>query len=137
MECALMNPGRETACILAGPCGSLLLMCFAVWFPRTAVCGFIHGLYNLIPVYPLDGGRALRTVTFGLLSPEWAECICAIAAHTVKMLAVVFALVGTFALDLGLIPVMIAGVLLFHMKREKLLANFQDRGYNRATIVKR
>ena len=47
-------------CTLAGPAAGGMLLLFFRWLPRTAVCGVVQSLYNLIPVYPLDGGRALR-----------------------------------------------------------------------------
>ena len=51
---------QECLCALTGPCGSLLLTGFAYWIPRIAFCGLVQGLFNLIPVYPLDGGRVFR-----------------------------------------------------------------------------
>ena len=137
IECMLMKPGREAVCILAGPLGRILLLSLANWLPRLALCGCFHGLYNFIPVYPLDGGRALRTLAFALLPPERAEWICTIIGSAVMILIVGVAFAGTFFMDLGALPVLLAGTLLFRMKREKLLANFRDRGYNRPTIVKR
>ena len=46
--------------ILAGPLGSFSLLCFSRFLPKIAVCGLLQGIYNLIPVIPLDGGRLLR-----------------------------------------------------------------------------
>ena len=51
--------GRLLA-ILAGPLGSLLLCLLFPWQPRLAVCGFVQGIYNLLPIPSLDGGRLLR-----------------------------------------------------------------------------
>ena len=45
--------------VLAGPSGSLLLCLLWPWQTRLAVCGFVQGMYNLLPVYPLDGGKLL------------------------------------------------------------------------------
>ena len=59
MEMAVseMSPGRELVCALAGPAGSLLLACLPL--PKLALCGLIQGLFNLLPLMPMDGGRAL------------------------------------------------------------------------------
>lgn len=60
MEIFPMSPGRELWCILAGPAASFSLLAMARFFPRIAICGLIQGMYNLLPIYPLDGGKALR-----------------------------------------------------------------------------
>ena len=62
MEMFPMSPGRELVCILAGPAASFSLLVLARFFPRIAICGLIQGIYNLLPIYSLDGGKALRCV---------------------------------------------------------------------------
>lgn len=46
--------------ILAGPAGSLALLALCHVCPRIALCAGIQGLFNLLPLPWLDGGRALR-----------------------------------------------------------------------------
>ncbi len=65
-----MERRQELLCAVAGPAGSLLLWILYPVMPRLALCGLIHGLFNLIPVYPLDGGRALFCVLCGLFDEE-------------------------------------------------------------------
>lgn len=55
-----MGKGREVLCALAGPVGSFSMLFMAEYFPEAALCGLVQGAYNLLPIYPLDGGRALN-----------------------------------------------------------------------------
>ena len=60
METTPMAAGREILCALAGPLGSFSLLAIGNHFPEAALCGMVQGLYNLLPIYPLDGGRVIR-----------------------------------------------------------------------------
>ena len=72
----------EFLCAAAGPWASLMLLLLCRLFPKLALCGLLQGLFNLIPLYPLDGGRML----FCLLRwccPRRAERICSIVQRLV------------------------------------------------------
>ena len=111
MDAAPMTSGRELICILAGSAGSLGLMAFCRCFPKTALCGLIHGFYNLLPIYPLDGGRALKCILNMVCSPQSSEIWCGrISAGTVLMAVIVLLFCG-FRWNLGLFPLLAAGLL--------------------------
>ena len=60
IECSQWKDVHKILSILAGPAGSFSLLLFRRVFPKIAVCGLLQGLYNLLPVLPLDGGRILQ-----------------------------------------------------------------------------
>ncbi len=71
-----LSRGRELVCALAGPLGGLLLCALYPGFPMLALCALGQSLYNLLPLYPLDGGRALRCLSEMLLPPVYAQWLC-------------------------------------------------------------
>ena len=98
MELGCLSPVRELLAAAAGPVGSLSLMLMGRFFPRLALCGLVQGLFNLLPIYPLDGGRILRRA-LELALPDRA------AAASTCWTGFAFALCGTFfCLRLGFLP---------------------------------
>lgn len=69
-----MTNGKELICAAAGPAGSFFLLIFCRWYPELALCGLIQGAFNLLPIYPLDGGRVLRCI-FSVFFPDRAEAL--------------------------------------------------------------
>jgi Zn-dependent protease len=105
-------PGAELLIALAGPAvnfaivGALLGVLGLDLFPEVLGLGsflgellainLLLGLFNLIPAFPMDGGRVLRALLSGWMGRATATTV---AATIGRMLAVVF---GTLALISGL-----------------------------------
>ncbi|MDY3225349.1 MAG: hypothetical protein SOW84_05680 [Candidatus Faecousia sp.] len=70
----LRTTSQELCCAAAGPAVSLLLLLFCRTAPKLALCALIQGVFNLMPVYPLDGGRMLQCL-LSWLWPKSAEWI--------------------------------------------------------------
>ncbi len=107
METCPMTRGKELLCSLAGPIGGLIMMLFARWLPRIAVCAAFQSFYNLLPVYPLDGGRALRCGA-EILLPNLADRICAFMEWLTLTGVSVLAVYACFWLKLGIMPLLFA-----------------------------
>ena len=114
-----LSPGKEFLCALAGPIGGGSLILLGKWLPRTALCAIIYALYNLLPVYPLDGGRALRCGARILLPPKWAEALCSAIEIVVAAFLLIAGLYGTFLRHTGVFPILFAGILLMKIYKGK------------------
>ena len=62
IETAPMPPGRAALCALAGPGAGALTIFVWRFFPELALAGLVQTVFNLLPVYPLDGGQVVRNI---------------------------------------------------------------------------
>lgn len=71
MEASDLPKWAELVCVIAGPLAGLLLGLMYPCFPVTAICAVAQSIYNLLPIYPLDGGRILRSAVLMLGGTEY------------------------------------------------------------------
>lgn len=62
IEAADLTKRKEVICLLAGPLAGLLPILTLHTFPALAICSIVQTMYNLLPIYPLDGGKILRHI---------------------------------------------------------------------------
>ena len=103
-----MTPWQEAVCALAGPLGGLLLIPLYTVFPRLALCGLVQSLYNLLPIYPLDGGRLLRCVLSGVLQPPKVDSMMKAVTVVIRVCVCLVGIFCTFYLHFGIFPILIA-----------------------------
>ena len=110
MESTSMESWKKLICVLAGPAGSFAVLIVSAYFPRMAVCALAQGVYNLLPLYPLDGGRALRCAASILFPEVVGNSIIAIVEWMTIVIVCGAGVLGTYALKLGFLPLIAAGL---------------------------
>ena len=97
---------HEIFCALAGP-GMSVLVCLALRkaYATCAAISLLLGLFNAMPVYPLDGGRALRAGLCLVLPLGRAEAVSNIAGLAVCAAGLAGAIFCAREYGLGFAPV--------------------------------
>ena len=118
--CTKPLDGRtEFFCAAAGPAASLLLLSLCRFFPKLAICGMVQGMFNLIPVHPMDGGRML-SCALRRLCPRRAEGILHVVQNLI--LCIILALSVMMAMDrkTGLFPIFVCIMVLTRVAISKI-----------------
>lgn len=102
---------KELVCALAGPAVGLLLLLVSKWLPVTALCALIQSAYNLLPIYPLDGGRVLRCAVLMLLPPKTAAIVIQWTERLCLLTILILCLYAALILKMGFFPIVIAAAL--------------------------
>jgi len=113
------NDKRMILCAMAGPVGGLLPVLLLRQCPRLALCALFQTAYNLLPIYPLDGGRVLGILISLFLPPKFGNILSYIIENAVLVVLLAFAVYASIHFHVGILPVVLASGLI----AKKYLAN--------------
>ena len=116
MQLPEMGRWKELICTLTGAAAGLSLLLVARWLPRTAVVALGQSVYNLMPIYPLDGGSALQSLLSMSLSPPGVRKVCGIVEMFFRGILILLAIYAAFRFNLGILPLVAVCMLLFRIK---------------------
>ncbi|MBQ7346102.1 MAG: hypothetical protein IJW45_08610 [Oscillospiraceae bacterium] len=119
MEARGLSEGSELLCALAGPVGGVCLLLLGRWFPRLAICGALQSIFNLLPIYPLDGGRMLRSCLVMILG-DGGERVCHLVGRSVLVILCAIGIYLGFVLRWGVVCLMICGWIVVRAIYEKI-----------------
>ncbi len=114
-----MTERQELLCALSGPMGGFVLLLLFRWIPVIALTGAIQSLYNLLPLYPTDGGRVLQCAAKLLLPDRIVDMIVFVTEIATLSAIVAFGVYGSVWLRLGIIPAAFAISLLLRSAKRK------------------
>ncbi len=116
IRCGLCGYGQEAICAAAGPAASFLFGAAVLRnVPQLAAVSMLLGAGNLIPVYPLDGGRILRALLLRKYGEETAGMVLSRVTFVTCCLLMAGACWLTAELQMGIWPVFAALVVLYRV----------------------
>ena len=108
---------RQEILVAASGPGMNLILCLLTkeTCPIMAIINTVLLLYNLLPIYPLDGGRILRSSLFANLIPPHAERIEQCCSLTVFICIFLGSVYLSFTYRCGMWPILFCAFLFYRL----------------------
>lgn len=120
MKTGPMTFGRELLCAAAGPVGGVMFFLLLLRkIPILATFCLFHSIFNLIPLYPLDGGRVVHSLLGIICKSTQVDKRASIFDSCVSVLLLITVLFAVIRFALGPLPLVIVLILIFRNKKEK------------------
>jgi len=112
LETSQLSYRQELLCAAAGPIVNITLMALTMRsHPMFALVNLCLAVYNLFPLYPLDGGRILHALLSLLLPSPWTQFLEKLIGILFLSSVMLFACYLTAVWHAGLWPPIVAGLL--------------------------
>ena len=112
------SPVAEFLSTLAGTAANLFLaLTFRRLWPAFCLANTVLLIYNLLPVYPLDGGRLFRLFFVWLFGQNTGETIVTVLGIGTVCAVAAACIYASFDLHYGLFPCLIAAIFVLRLPK--------------------